>query len=1207
MTAAERRPEVEPVMAQLKDFQRESVDNAFRRLYTDVDATSRFLIADEVGLGKTLIARGIVAKAVDHLWDEVPRIDVLYICSNLDIARQNVSRLKLPGRQDIPLASRITLLPTLLHNLEGRRLNFISFTPGTSLDPKSSMGTVEERALLLLLLERVWGVRGKAPLNLLQGGVHERRTFENWVDFMRSDRDIDEGITAAFGRELGARDRRAENGAGLRERFEELCGRFSRARRHDRIPWPDREDRKNLIADLRTALASTCVTALEPDLVILDEFQRFKSVMHGDDAAADLARDLFTWQCDDTGHHARVLLLSATPYKMYTVASEGDDDDHHRDFRDTLDFLYQDEDETAAVAASLRRYKEELLTLGDDGLEHVKGLRDEVEGRLKKVISRTERLAASPDRNGMLVERPTGVQLQPSDVHAYLAVQGVARELGEPDMIEYWKSAPYLLNFMDAYKVKRRFNSAIDGDGALADLLSTSVAGLLPWNAVRAYEHVDLGNPRMRSLADEMVDGGAWRMLWLAPSLPYYELGGAFATPAAQKLTKRLVFSSWQMVPKAIASLLTYAAEREMMQAGEAAPKNTPEARATKARLLDFREERGRQAGMPVLALLYPSTALAEAADPLAFARERESNTGAVGELVEWAERRIERKLMDLPATHVAEAVTPETIDPTLHPFAWQGPVPDVISPERALHLAYTGTYTSLSRMTPSELIAGGFRSWHLELLIALGERHSTPTARAFSDSCRAALTGDQQDLARDLPRREETTAEDERWYWAAPILLDVAESTEQTRRWWSQADLASTWAGNEAESSPTSRWNQHVELARDLLAGELRLGRQPADLSSVLALYALAGPAVTALRAIVRACGPEARLSDVHSRNAAARTSWGMRSLFNVPEVITAVRASNTREPYWRRVLSYCLEGGLQAVFDEYAHVLVEHLGLIDKHASEIALALGDEIRSSMTIRPAGLGVDAIDCSAGDDGQPRIARHEERMRARFAARFGDDASEEGDQVTRAGQLRSGFNSPFWPFVLATTSVGQEGLDFHLYCHAVVHWNLPSNPVDLEQREGRVHRYKGHAVRRNLAMRYGLEALAKEDPWKALFEAGCRDRRPQESELVPFWIYPLEGGAQVERHVPALPYSRDATRLSALRRSLAVYRMAFGQSRQDDLVEYLLERLPRDRIEQLLDEVSLDLSPKSISTGRAIALGEVDGRLGGFGETRKPA
>jgi hypothetical protein len=27
-----------------------------------------------------------------------------------------------------------------------------------------------------------------------------------------------------------------------------------------------------------------------------------------------------------------------------------------------------------------------------------------------------------------------------------------------------------------------------------------------------------------------------------------------------------------------------------------------------------------------------------------------------------------------------------------------------------------------------------------------------------------------------------------------------------------------------------------------------------------------------------------------------------------------------------------------------------------------------------------------------------------------------------------------------------------------------VHWNIPSNPVDFEQREGRVNRYAGHAV-----------------------------------------------------------------------------------------------------------------------------------------------
>src|SRR3954447_3619977 len=89
------RPDVDAVLGLLKDFQRRTVDYAFRRLYTDSDATRRFLVADEVGLGKTLVARGVVARAVDHLWNDVERIDVVYICSNADIARQNINRLNI--------------------------------------------------------------------------------------------------------------------------------------------------------------------------------------------------------------------------------------------------------------------------------------------------------------------------------------------------------------------------------------------------------------------------------------------------------------------------------------------------------------------------------------------------------------------------------------------------------------------------------------------------------------------------------------------------------------------------------------------------------------------------------------------------------------------------------------------------------------------------------------------------------------------------------------------------------------------------------------------------------------------------------------------------------------------------------------------------------------------------------------------------------
>ena len=88
---------------------------------------------------------------------------------------------------------------------------------------------------------------------------------------------------------------------------------------------------------------------------------------------------------------------------------------------------------------------------------------------------------------------------------------------------------------------------------------------------------------------------------------------------------------------------------------------------------------------------------------------------------------------------------------------------------------------------------------------------------------------------------------------------------------------------------------------------------------------------------------------------------------------------------------------------------------------------------------------------------------------SRYSMRYGSTGHSQDE--ARLPEVRAAFNSPFWPFVLATTSVGQEGIDFHWWCHSVVHWDIPGNPVDFEQREGRVDRYKGHAIRKNVAGR----------------------------------------------------------------------------------------------------------------------------------------
>jgi len=50
------RPDTSSALAGLKDFQRATVDYVFDRFYGQ-DPTRRFLVADEVGLGKTLVAK----------------------------------------------------------------------------------------------------------------------------------------------------------------------------------------------------------------------------------------------------------------------------------------------------------------------------------------------------------------------------------------------------------------------------------------------------------------------------------------------------------------------------------------------------------------------------------------------------------------------------------------------------------------------------------------------------------------------------------------------------------------------------------------------------------------------------------------------------------------------------------------------------------------------------------------------------------------------------------------------------------------------------------------------------------------------------------------------------------------------------------------------------------------------------------------------
>ena len=151
---------------------------------------------------------------------------------------------------------------------------------------------------------------------------------------------------------------RAERRLTLRERFVRALRPAADAPRTS-----DWHERAELVGELRTLLAKSCVRALEADLIILDEFQRFRDLLDGDSAAAELAGHLF----NEEG--ARVLLLSATPYKMYTLSDEGDED-HYADFVRTARFLIGDDAGARAVRGGpARRTARALLDLDGDSID----------------------------------------------------------------------------------------------------------------------------------------------------------------------------------------------------------------------------------------------------------------------------------------------------------------------------------------------------------------------------------------------------------------------------------------------------------------------------------------------------------------------------------------------------------------------------------------------------------------------------------------------------------------------------------------------------------------------------------------------------------------------------------------------------------------------------------------------------------------------
>ena len=1072
---------------ELKKFQVETVDHLYRRLFTDSDATNKFLVADDVGLGKTMVARGLIKRIIKKFYYEVDRIDIVYICSSGAIAAQNLRRLNVMKNNTHISASRATLFALeLLENgsSSSGKVNFISLTPKTTFKLRNSRGTAKERALIhRLLTENSPFTFPKELKKILRGRCNEC-SWDRHIDHLKG-KTVNQSILRKFQDEVPD---------DVQDQIQTLCCtvKLNNGSTDDVAPACAK-----LTGNLRKLLANVSIEYISPRLIILDEFQRFHDLLTESERGNGLAQKLFDYT-DRCGTRAKTLLLSATPYRMQTLSEEpAIEGDHYQRFKEVLEFLFEngkrspEYQEIISNLPVLRREMENFARNPDAyNFEYAVSIKDSIQANLLKVMCRTERGTTTSTHEP---QKPLPLSIDSKDLSEACATGGVegaifeirsARGSAERgrrlSTVEYWKSCPWALNFMQDYMLFKLLSAELKSPSKnLIAAINEVKNHQICFSTFSDYNKLFFPNARMRKLTDLAMQNDMAKRLWIPPSLPYF--GDAVS------VGKTLVFSDWSMVPNAISGLLSYEFERRIgmkisrkkyfgsyrprpLRIGFASGKDRNREDVNDTQCQDSKCKSEKLAiGLRVLQLVIPSPVLAQAVDPL-----------------------------------------------------------KLVSPERP--------FTQFS---------------HLRNAVKLELRDRSRKLKAMSKGHSNTVT----------------------WNWVGATALDILDSefeawikncnpNELVREGVSVSRRKSAMAGN---SEP---WQ---ELIGQLVchAENPKFDVKSDTLLSHLVDVALGSPATCAFRSLSRIAP---LLPPTNEALLASATKIGMafRTLFNRPETRTLLIEFQHRgpskhrgDPYWRVVLRYAAEHDLQSVLDEYVHILSDGEGLMrnsGKSAQENSVReISKKIVDALSINVSK--VKFCYYSLNKQKKEEIVLHSKALRTRFAMRF-SHKSEDEKGIKRAGLVRTAFNSPFHPFVLATTSIGQEGLDFHHYCYRIVHWNMPRNPVDMEQREGRVNRYKNHAIRLNISRCHSNAAFKSsiDDPWFSMFSA-ADNASISNDKLAPFWIF--DGRTRIEQHILLLPFSRESIMFPWLKRSLAIYKLAFGQPRPDDLLTLLNLALDR--------------------------------------------
>ena len=337
---------------------------------------------------------------------------VVYICSNANIADQNIEKLGVANRMNIS-ESRLSmqhLYITLTNkqNIEKHKdgempESIIPLTPSTSFRFFSAQGTANERALMFAILRHlpVFSPYDDALGDFLCCNV---KYWQGYID------DYQTKIT--------------ECGDGyLSEMLDKLEEKLSEELYDKVIDYAlhgyEYKERAEVINTLRRIFAEISIDMLDPDLVIMDEFQRFSSLLQqGDDEQSMLARRFF----DDSRSNTKVLLLSATPYKPYSTLEElntDGGDEHYHDFMNVMDFLFVTKEKTDVFRRTWQQYSAALKRTDVMDITPLVAAKNEAEEALYSVMCRTERF-----NNGIIDDSGvTDVEVLPEDILSYAQCQ----------------------------------------------------------------------------------------------------------------------------------------------------------------------------------------------------------------------------------------------------------------------------------------------------------------------------------------------------------------------------------------------------------------------------------------------------------------------------------------------------------------------------------------------------------------------------------------------------------------------------------------------------------------------------------------------------------------------------------------------------------------------------------------------------------------